>query len=185
MQLKLFLGCHMPEPHLLDDDHFRAFGAIIHTFARHEALMVGAMAKLLGADIALFSMTTAELPYRAKRDTLLALVKERPLPNEQIEKISGYLCELHKWNQLRNAIAHYVWKPGDRPGSVKPMGLSVRGGEASYKGIEPGDRDYTKQELISIGNQLIQLRLRFFTYLRSIDLLPTLDEIITAVDDRP
>jgi hypothetical protein len=175
----------MPEPHLLDDDHFRAFGAIIHCFARHEALMVGAISKLTGADVVLLSMVTAELPYRGKRDTLLALIKEKPLPKEQIERISGYLGELHKWNQLRNAIAHYVWKRGDRPGSVKPMGLSVRGGEAAYRGIEPSDRDYTKQELISIGNQLIDLRRRFFTYLRSVNLLPTLDEIITAVDDRP
>jgi hypothetical protein len=177
--------CHMTEPHLLDDDHFRAFGAIIHVFARHETLMVGAISKLLGADIVLFSMVAAELPYRGKRDTLLALIKEKPLPDDQIEKLSGYLGELHKWNKLRNAIAHSVWKPGGRPGSIKPMGLSVRGGETTYTGIEPDERDYTKAELISIGNQLISLRLRFFKYLQSIALLPTMEDIAAAVDDRP
>lgn len=177
--------CHMTEPHLLDDDHFRAFGAIIHQFARHEALMVGVMSKLLGADIVLFSMAASELPYRGKRDTLLALIKEKPLPKDQIEKISGYLGELHKWNKLRNAIAHFVWKPGERSDSIKPMGLSVRGGATTYTGIEPDERDYTKAELISIGNQLIDLRSRFFKYLQSTGLLPTLDEIINAVDDRP
>jgi hypothetical protein len=176
----------MTEPHLLDDDHFRAFGAIIHTFARCEALMVGATSTLIGADLVFFSMVSAELPYRGKRDILLALINERRIPPDQIEKVTGYLGELHKWNKLRNAIAHSTWTPGERPDSIKPLSLSVRGGKATYTGIDPEeDREYTKRELINIGNQLIDLHRRFFTYLQSIDLLPTKDEILAAVDDSP
>lgn len=174
----------MTEPHLLDDDHFRAFGAIIHAFARHEALMVGAISKLVGANVVQITMVTAELPYRGKRDTLLALMKANSLPDDQIEKLSGYLGELHRSNPLRNAIAHSVWREGDRPGSIKPLGLSVRGGEASFLGIEAEDRDYTKKELISIANQLMDLRTRVFTYLQSIGLLPTVEDILGAVDDQ-
>jgi len=95
-----------PKEAVLDDEHFRAFGAIIHSFARHEALMVGIMATIMDADVFYVSMITSELPYRGKRETLLAMIKQKPLSENQIEKIGGYLGQLHKYNQLRNAIAH-------------------------------------------------------------------------------
>jgi hypothetical protein len=157
---------------LLQDEHFRAFGAIMHTFARHESLMVGVISVLMNADIPFVSMITAELPYRGKVDTLKAMMKVKLLPAAQIEKINGYLGELKKWNALRNAIAHSTWKEGDRPGSVKPFGLSVRGGDATFTGLEEEERDYTAEELINIANQLINLRDRFRRYLKSVDLLP-------------
>lgn len=160
----------------LTEDHFRAFGFIVHLFARHEAIMVGVLSKLIDADVVHTAMITAELPYRGKRETLLAMIKEKPLPPEQIEKISGYLGQLHQWNPLRNSIAHSQWKRGKRPGSVMPFGVSIRGGEADYIGFND-ERDYTIDELISIANQLVGLRTRFSDYLRSIGLLPRSEDI--------
>src|SRR5262245_38946524 len=78
------------------DEHFRAFGAIMNMFARFEWLMVMIMTKITGTDIAHLSMMTAELPYRGKRDTTLALLKLGTLPPENVERVIWFLGELHK-----------------------------------------------------------------------------------------
>jgi hypothetical protein len=154
------------------DEHFRAFGAIINMFARFEWLMVMIMTKITGTDIAHLSMMTAELPYRGKRDTTLALLKLGTLPPENVERVIGFLGELHKWNKLRNSIAHSAWKEGARPRSIKPLGLSVRGGTVTATGLDPDERDYTDVELLDIADELISLHTRFQEYLYSVDLLP-------------
>jgi hypothetical protein len=59
-------------------------------------------------------------------------------------------CIFSAYNGLRNAIAHSAWKEGARPNSVKPLGLSVRGGEVTLRGVEKGERACTDQELIDI-----------------------------------
>jgi hypothetical protein len=169
--------CHMseaagPPPPILYDEHFRAFGGIINAFARHEMLMVGAMSKLLNTDSAELQMITAELPYRGKRDALLAMIKVKQLPPDQIERIAWFLGELHKYNGLRNAIAHSSWTEGARPNSVKPFSLSVRGGEVILRGVNQDERDYTEQELIDIARELFRNQERFRDYLFSVNLLP-------------
>ena len=158
---------------LLHDDHFRAFGAIVHQFARFEAIMVGIMCKVSNLDSVYGGVFTSELPYRGKKDTLAAILDLRKVPAEQIEKLNGYLGQVHKWNSLRNAIAHNVWKPGRRPGSVMPFGLSVRNRDQIFVGYEEKDRDYTAEELLQIGNELISLHDRFVRYLKGVNLLPT------------
>jgi hypothetical protein len=157
---------------VLRDEHFRAFGAIVHLFARHETLMVGVMSKLMNADIAEFHMIAAELPYRGKRDALLAMIKSKLLPPEQIERITWFLGELHKRNGLRNAIAHSAWKHGARDNAVKPLSLSVRGEKVTIKGTDEDELDYTDQELVNIAIDLDTNYNRFRDYLFSIDLLP-------------
>lgn len=157
---------------LLTEEHFQAFGVIIHVFARHEALMVGAMCCIMDAEVVPVSMMAAELPYRGKRETLLALIKAKPLPAPQVERIAWFLGELNKRNALRNAIAHQTWKKGSRAGSVKPLGLSVRGGAVTFTGLKDDDRDYTVDDLTAVANELLALHDKFGGYLASIDLLP-------------
>jgi hypothetical protein len=156
---------------VLRDEHFRAFGYIVHLFARHETLMVGIMSKLMKADKGELHMIAAELPYRGKRDALLAMIKSKPLPAEQIERIAWFLGELHKRNGLRNAIAHSAWKHGVRDNAVKPLSLSVRGG-LTIKGTDEDELDYTDEELVNIAIELETNHNRFRDYLFSVDLLP-------------
>ena len=163
----------MPEPVRLSpvtDNHFLAFGAIIHLFARHEFLMIGIVSALTGATIFHTAMLMAELPYRGKRDTVLALIKLL-LSHTQVEQIKGYLGQLHTWNALRNSIAHSTWVEGARPDSIKAFGMSVRGGEADPKGVGEDERDYTAKELNDISDQLKRLHTRFRKYLDSQNLL--------------
>jgi hypothetical protein len=156
---------------VLRDEHFRAFGYIVHLFARHETLMVGIMSKLMKADKGELHMIAAELPYRGKRDALLAMIKSKPLPAEQIERIAWFLGELHKRNGLRNAIAHSAWKHGVRDNAVKPLSLSVRGG-LTIKGTDEDELDYTDEELVNIAIEFETNHNRFRDYLFSVDLLP-------------
>lgn len=154
------------------EEHFRAFGAIIHLFARFEALLVGIMCVVTGAELTLLSMMTAELPYRGKRETLLAIIKVVDLAAEKVERITWFLGEIHKWNKLRNFIAHSTWKVGARPRSIKPFSLSVRGGSVTTHGMEHDERDYTDEELVDIANEMVKLHDQFQQYLLSADLLP-------------
>ena len=75
-----------PKPSALTPDHFAAFGAIIHHFARHEYLMQCLMGTLVGVPIVPISILTVELGYRARYDALLSLMKAKPLPKQQLEK---------------------------------------------------------------------------------------------------
>lgn len=154
------------------EDHLRAFGAIIHAFARHETLMISAMSVVVNADFMPIAMLTAELPYRGKRDTFRAMIKAKPLPTDQIERINWFLGQLHSKNKLRNAIAHYEWKDGQRYGAIKPLSLSVRDGVAKATGLDPSERDYTANELIDEANYLVKLHAEFMIYLSSVGLLP-------------
>ena len=153
------------------DEHFRAFGAIVHMFARHEFLMIGIISVITKLPVHQAAMLMAELPYRGKRETLLAMIK-LTRPAIQVEKISGYLGELHKWNQLRNAIAHCIWVDGARPNTIKAMSMSVRGGSADFKGIDDEEPEYTAKDLVSAATQLVNLHSRFKEYLFAERLIP-------------
>ncbi len=76
------------------------------------------------------------------------------------------------FRRLRNSIAHSLWKEGTRPRSIKPFGLSVRGGTLTAIGYDQDERDYTDEELVDIANELTSLHTQFQEYLYSVDLLP-------------
>lgn len=159
------------KPYPLTPDHFQAFGAIIQHFARHEYLMQCLISAIIKAPVTPISMLTVELGYRARREALLSLMKSKPLPKKQIERIETFLSTLNKRSGLRNAIAHQMWKEGIRPGSVRPFGLSVRGGQVTMKGMSDNEEEYTVDKLIEIANELGRLYDKFSAYLEKEGLL--------------
>jgi hypothetical protein len=154
-----------PKPSVLTPDYFAAFGAIIHHFARHEYLMQCIVSAIIDVPIVPVSILTVELGYRARRETLLSLMRSKPLPKAQLQRIETFLAILDKRNALRNAIAHQAWKQGTRPGSVRPIGISVRGGEARFKGLAKSEDEYTADKLRRIANELGRSYDRFVAYL--------------------
>lgn len=149
-------------PYALTNDHFLAFGAIIQQFARHEYLMQVLMSSIVEAPVTPVSMLTVELGYSAKRNALLSLIKAKPLPKKQAQKIVTFLARLQKRSGLRNAIAHHVWKEGSRPNSVRSLGLSIRRGEAAVLG---NDEEYTIEKLFRIADELSRLFDQFLDFL--------------------
>src|SRR5687767_9836558 len=114
---------------LLTQGHYSAFGCIIHVFARHDMLIVAGISQLVGGYAGRVMHLTAEMPYRAKKDAFVALLKSLTLPGDQVERICWFLGEINAYIDLRNAIAHNTWARGDRPESIKPLSLVVRGGK--------------------------------------------------------
>jgi hypothetical protein len=150
------------KPYALTSEHFMAFGAIVQHFARHEYLMQVIISAIVDAEITPISMLTVELSYSARRNALLSVMKAKPIPKKQLEKIETFLSRLHKRSVLRNSIAHHVWKEGSRPGSIRSLGLSVRRGAPEVLG---NDEEYTLEKLIKIANELGKLYDQFLDYL--------------------
>jgi hypothetical protein len=159
------------EPYPVSPNYYTAFGSIVQQFARHEYLMQGIISAVIGVNVADVSMLTVELSYRARREALLSVIRAKPLPRPQLERIESFLAELHRHSGLRNAIAHNIWKEGRRPGSIRPLGLSVRGGKVSFKGIADNEPDYTVSQLFKIANDLTTLHDKFSAYLSGENLL--------------
>jgi hypothetical protein len=102
-------------------DHMVAFGSIVQHFARHENLMQSVMSMLLQVPMSNIAFLTGGLGYASKRDARLSLLRDIEIAQDRKERIRWFLGELHKFNQLRNHIAHSVWKAGTRPQSIKPL----------------------------------------------------------------
>jgi hypothetical protein len=154
------------------DEHMLGFGAIIHLFARHERLMVGLMGRLMNAHAYQVAQITAELPYRGKRETLIAMIKQAAIDTKHVERVCWFLGELHKHNHLRNSIAHSMWKASGREGAIKPLAMSIRGGRTAIQGMDDAESDYTASDLLAVANELVKNFNRFREFLVVNDLLP-------------
>jgi hypothetical protein len=154
-------------------EHMAAFGSIVQHFARHEYLMQSAMCMLLKLPKSLsnVALVTGGLGYTGKRDALLSLLRDVEIDDGQRERIRWFMGELHKHNQLRNHVAHSIWKAGTRPESIKPMGADARGGNAKFLGFDSAERDYLLEELIDIANELGGNFDKFRDFLDSVGLM--------------
>jgi len=155
-----------------DLEHMAVFGTIVQSFARHEFLMQGIMAALLNVPLSNAALITAGLGYSGKRDALLSLLRDVSLPDDQVERIRWFLGELHKHNQLRNHIAHSLWKPGTRHGTIKPVGAIARGGLARFLGSDPNEEDWSLRDLATIADELSTNYNRFLDYAEKASLIP-------------
>jgi hypothetical protein len=154
-------------------DHMAAFGSIVQHFARHEYLMQTLARSLVHApELSNIALLTSGLGYSGKRDAILSLLRDVQLPPRQKERIKWFLGELHKHNQLRNHVAHSIWKAGTRPHSIKPIGADARGGLARFIGLDPKEKDWLLDELLHIANELGKNHDRFVDYLASVSLMP-------------
>jgi hypothetical protein len=136
----------------------------------------GIVCALLKAPLSNVALITAGLGCSGKRDALLSLLRDVPLPVDQIERLRWFLGELHKHNQLRNHIAHSMWTAGTRPHSIKPLGADARSGLAKFLGEEPTEKDWLLAELIDIADELGTNYDRFVDYLDSVGLMPRMAE---------
>jgi hypothetical protein len=96
-------------PDSLTDRHLLLFGAIIQWFARYERLMLKVSCTVTGSDYGSIVLLTRGLDFEGKRRTLLDLLRDRPVPLDQYDRICDYVkipCGLTK---LRDDIAHSTW----------------------------------------------------------------------------
>jgi hypothetical protein len=89
----------------------------------------------------------------------------------QRETIKRLLDEAHKYNGLRNNIAHSYWVAGKRPQSIKPASIRIRGGKGEIIGQDDSEKDYLLFELGAIADKLRVIHNSLLGFLRSEKLL--------------
>lgn len=151
------------------------FGTIVQWFARHEYLMEVIAANLSGCPIANAAFFMAETGYAGKRNITKSLISLSSLEPKKQERLQWLLGQLHKHNQLRNAIAHNTWCEGTRSGSIKPLGIRVRTGKAEITGIDPSEPDHTTAELWAAADDLAKNYNQLRDYLVELEFLKDID----------
>jgi hypothetical protein len=169
-------------PECLTPRHLQLFGTIVQEFARYELLMQDVMAMVAGADAAAVMLLTRSLDFAGKRRVLIDLLRHRPVPLDQFDRIRGYLVIPENLTPLRNDIAHSAWKPGASATGVQPNWIvrippSVRpsrGDPASPESYVEDNEDrieYTLDNLAQIVESLAGNYALFLAYLREVDLV--------------
>jgi hypothetical protein len=141
----------MPRPDTLSDEHVRAFGSITAYWANYEALLETIIVAVYGLDEARGRAFTATLNYAGKRDMLraMAAAKENKKDNKAsafYEVIEEVLDKAQSLADLRNLVAHALWRPGKRPRAIEPLIHGARG-EAQSRSRDGKSRDYTSDDL--------------------------------------
>ena len=167
-------------PNPLTVRHLEQFGAIVHWFARYEALLQHVMAKSSGADGASVLAMTKELGFDQKRRALLNLLRHGDAPLDQIDAIRDYLRVPARLEPLRDDIAHCEWIQGGREDSIQPRWLlnppATIKAEHSLASAHDGGRhedaddlaEFTLAELAQIAERLAENYESFRAYLLQI-----------------
>lgn len=163
--------------------HLELFGAIVQWFAHYELLIQDAMATLARSDAAAVMLLTRQFDFAEKRQALLDLLRHRPGPIEQFDRIRDYLVIPDNLTSLRDNIAHSSWKPGLLASGVQPNWIlriprsikPSRGDPKASGSYIEDDQDrieYTIEDLSLIVDNLAENYALFAAYLHDVGLLP-------------
>ncbi len=119
------------------------------------------MATVAGCDAAAVMLLTRRLDFATKRQILLDLLRHRPVPLDQFDRIRGYLVIPDNLTPLRDNITHSAWKPGATATGVQPNWIlrippsvkPARGAPATAGAYVEDDEDrieYTLDDLVLV-----------------------------------
>lgn len=171
------------EPPVITPEHAKAFGYIIHTFAKLEHNMQITVAGMLDTDLATTMLLMSDTHYRQKRQTTRNIHLTRGVNGEVNPDLSALLDDIQNFNTLRNHIAHSIWTAGQRPGSIKPMYIKTRSDFPKPVGHWHNEKDYTLSELQETANSLNDTVRRFDEFLRDTGLLQRVAANIEQIND--
>jgi hypothetical protein len=161
--------------------HATCFGYIIAVFARIETNMMTCAAGILDTDLASAYILMADTHYRQKRQTLTHLNATLGVNGRISEELTAILDDVHKYSRLRNWIAHSPWVKGNRPGSIKPMQLILRGETLKPLGHWHNEQSYTADDLKDELYALEDVSNRFAAFLDSSGLKAKVRAKIAAI----
>jgi hypothetical protein len=117
----------MAEKNVVTAKHHLGIGQIIVQWARLERSMIPATQSLLGTSVADTVLMLWHMDYNNKRDRIANLIDVRE-PDEQFKKEFKTLFDrLDSAAQLRNHIAHSVWKKGESRNTITSVTIRARG----------------------------------------------------------
>ena len=148
------------QKHHVTDEHFAGFGMIVNLFAEIETFLDEMIVAITKADPAFIVPLLTFLSMKNKRDYIAAMVNESVLSDNEKRRLEKIFSKIHKRAATRNNIAHWGWKPGKKPGTIKPFFLSARG-VLKMLGIEHNEKEWTagelKEEAAKIQNLCVEL----------------------------
>lgn len=146
-------------------EHAMQFGFIINIFAKIELQMQIAAAGILDTDLGTALILMSDTHYRQKQTTLRNLYATLGIDGYPNPKLIEILDAVGKLSKLRNHIAHSTWTAGRKPGSIKPMGIMLRGGIPKPYGHEENEKNYTVEDLVASARRLEAISRQFDKFL--------------------
>ena len=110
----------------LVERHFTLFGAIVHAFALYEALVLDLVAEATGSDASAMMLATRKLDFADKRAALIDLLRHRPMPKDQYDRICDFLAVPKMYQALRDDIIHSTWTRAKAPQFVQPTWIFMQ-----------------------------------------------------------
>ncbi len=162
-------------------EHAACFGFIINTFAKIEMQMQIAAAGILDTDLGTAVILMGDTHYRQKQTTLRNLHATLGVDGYLNPQLTGILDEVSKLSKLRNHIAHSTWTAGRKPGSIKPMGMVLRGGTPKPYGHDDNEKNYTVVDLEASARRLEAISKRFTKFLSETGLEAKVQANIDAI----
>ena len=161
----------------MTQDHYAAFGIVVHLTSQLDATLdqiIVAMAN--AATQPTFYPLLTFLSAKDKRDYIVAMAKVAQWPPYAIKGMGGLMDRAKSASDLRNDIAHCLWKKGRRKGTIKPIVLSARGA-IKVLGSGNNEREWTAAELIAEAKKIHQIGIDLRTFMLRYGLVPALPEI--------
>ncbi|EON15263.1 hypothetical protein [Pandoraea sp. SD6-2] len=168
----------------LTERHLTLFARIVRCFARYEHLIDGAATTLSRADATCFSLLTRGYDFRARRTTLLDMLRQVGYPTDRYDRISAQLMLPYTYSMLLHDIVHSEWTRHVPSGGIQPAWifdcaptvLPLR--DWSDAGVEdplPRAADeyaYTLDQLETVADTLSEGHRDFASYLQETGLVP-------------
>ena len=151
---------------LVTRDHMTAFGAITHYYACAESGLKICLAGMAEMDLRVMLIFTE--PYSAVnlRNVCKSIAKAKYLPDDPLgPRFTQLAGDLGAFGPLRNHIAHSRWTRGQRQGSIRPFGVDIRSGAPKFHGLDPSERDWTSDELLTEADKLSLLNRRIVQFI--------------------
>jgi len=157
-------------------DHYTGFGMVITMTCHVDALLdriIVAMTKT-AVEPAFYPILTC-LTTRDKRDYIVAMAGISTWPPAVVETLTHLMKRTKSAFEVRNSIAHCVWRKGRRSGTIKPMSMSARGA-LKLLGSEHNEREWSAPELMAEAEKIHQLGTDLAAFMKQYGLLPSLPE---------
>ncbi|MEX2451029.1 MAG: hypothetical protein WD407_09260 [Rhodospirillales bacterium] len=127
----------------INDEFALTFGRIIAAWGYLEAVLSeGTEGFYHNQTMEMEGYLSAQLDYPRKRDLFKALCELQGTS----EEFEPHIKEIERLNKIRGIVAHSYWTEGQRPGAIKPLGVSGRR-KMKYLGLEHNEKEWTVTEL--------------------------------------
>lgn len=153
------------EPKFISRDHNAAFGRIVQAFVTAQVVYQHVLEKTFRLDTAVAALMFSAYGYDQTKNLLKATISESGLPESERKLGISLIDKVNDKAALRNNIAHCSWKPGQKPGTLRPMVMKTRG-SVFILGIEHNEKEWAADELHAEADEILARVLRvaqFFT----------------------